>query len=201
MVDYCRALDIKFHSQVRYTQLGMMNDNDFEEMISQLIIPAAMKVIDNYCQHNFQNNQGGTILLDGSGDRVLMIPPPYLPVISTSSVLLGGVDISSNIKAYESFLHYEGGVFTKTENSKKNVTVVLNYGYTSIPDDIVYAASQVGANILNSMVRRKLVPNIMTEAFSTETHGFAALLNVPVALTADIKDILDKYRFSYMEVG
>jgi len=179
----------------------MLNDNDFEQMITQIVVPAAMKIIDSYCQHDFHLNTGGTIILDGSGDQDLLIPSPYLPVISTSSVLIGGEEVNSQVKAYESYIHYEGGVFTKTESSRKNITVVLTYGYASIPVDIKYACTQVGANIVNAMVRRKLVPNVMTEAFSTETHGFAALLNVPVALTADIKDILDKYRFSYMDVG
>jgi len=188
---YCLPLTVKFLSQIKYTQLEFDSDSDYESYIQQQLIPPAQKVIDGYCNHNFNNNSG-TITLDGNGKGVLIIPPPYVPVINVSSVTVDGTDVTSDIKTYDTYLAYDGGTFTEDE---QNVTITLNYGYSSVPDDIEYICAQLCANILAEIVRKKMLPDTVAQALNA-TAGSGAIFSSPRVFTRELKEMLNPYRIS-----
>lgn len=198
---YCTAADVEALCQIKYTQLEYADNTAFENALTTLFIPFAMKIIDNYCGHNFQSNTG-TLTLDGNGRRVLMIPPPYLPILAAGTVLMGGVNITSNVTAYDTYIAYQGGVFTEDASSRRNISATLSYGYTAIPTDIQYATAQVAANILADMVRRKLMPESVARAMQAQadTVIFSGMSKSVIILTNELRDLLDSYRFSCMDV-
>ena len=176
----------------------MRTDSDYESFIQEQLIPAAMKRIDAYCNHNFQNNSG-TVTLDGNGKDTLLIPPPYVPVISVSSVTISSAAATlTDIKSYASYIAYDGGHFTK---DYQNVVVVLTYGYTSIPADIEYACAQLVANVLIDLVRRKILPDMVAQAMQAQGGNANMLFASPHVFTPDIKEILNEYRYSTMGVA
>lgn len=198
---YCTADDVQALSQIKETQLEYASEAAFENALTTLFIPFAMKIVDNYCGHNFQSNTG-TLTLDGNGRRVLMIPPPYLPVLAAGTVLMGGVNITSNVTAYDTYIAYQGGVFTEDASSRRNISATLSYGYTAIPTDIQYATAQVTANILADMIRRKLMPETVAKAMQAQadTVIFSGMSKSVIILTNELRDLLDGYRFSCMDV-
>jgi hypothetical protein len=188
-VDYSTPLASKFLSQVIFEQLSFDTDSDYEAFIQDRLIPASMKVIDNYCNHNFQNNSG-TITVDGNGKSVLPIHNPYLPIITVSSVKIDNSTVTTNIKTYETYIAYDGGTFTE---DYQNVTITLTYGYATVPADIEYACAQHVANMLVELVRRKVLPDKVASSFDVASQ-------TPNVFTDDIKKILDKYKYVDVDV-
>ena len=201
MSAYCTPETVTSLSQIVYGQLGFASVDTYGTFLSGTLIPAAQKIVDNYCDHNFQSNSG-TLLLDGNGKRVLMIHPPYVPVLSAGTIKVNDVDVTSKIKVYDTFIAYEGGAFTEDSSTRKNVQVVLEYGYESVPDDIQFATAQLTSNMLADMLRRRLMPDIVAQAMQTSNNnvvitGMAKGANV---LTPELRDILEQYRYSRLDV-
>ena len=131
-----------------------------------------------------------------------MIHPPYVPVLAVSSVQINGVEAVGNIKSYDTYLAYEGGAFTEDYSTRKNVQVTLTYGYAAVPSDIQYATAQVTANMLADMVRRKLLPETVAKAMQAQadTVVITGMSKSALILTSELRDLLDNYRFSRMDV-
>lgn len=198
---YCSPADVEALSQIKYTQLEYADNAAFETALTTLFIPMAQQIIDSYCDHNFQNNTG-TLTLDGNGKRILMIPPPYVPILAAGTVLINSVNVTSNITAYDTYLAHKGGIFTEDASSRRNVSATLTYGYTAVPADIQYATAQVTANILADMVRRKLMPETVAKAMqaNADTVIFSGMSKSVLILTNELRDLLDNYRYSRMDV-
>jgi len=194
---YCTPLATKWFSQVTYKQLDFDTEGDYEGFIQNVLIPAAEKVIDSYCHHDFNNNVGGTVTLDGNGKQKLVIPPPYVPVISVSSVTVDGTDVTSDIKSYSTYIAYDGGSFTE---DYQNVVVVLNYGYASVPTDVELACAEYVANMLLELVRRKMIPDLIAQDLTREGGGATSLFRSSKVFTKEIKETLNKYVYSSVGV-
>ncbi len=199
---YCLASDVEALSQIAYTQLGYADNAAFENALTTLFIPMAQQIIDSYVDHNFLSNTATALLLDGSGKRVLMIQPPYVPVLTVSEVLINGVNVTANIKAYETYLAYQGGVFTEDYSSRKNVSLTFTYGYAAVPSDVRFVCAQITANILADMLRRKLMPDTVARAMqsNSDTVIISGMTKSTVILTPELQSVLDKYRFSCLDV-
>lgn len=200
---YCTAADVEALSQIVYTQFEYASKTLYETDLSTLFIPMAQKIIDSYVDHNFLSNTVTALLMDGSGGNILMISPPYVPILTLTSVTLGGVNITSNLKAYDSYIAYQGGVFTKDNSSRQNVSATFTYGYASVPADVRYACAQIVCNILADMLRRKMMPDTVSRALQSNSDtvivsGMAKNANI---LTPEICSILDQYRYSRMDVA
>ena len=195
MTAYTTAFEIKFYSQVTYEQLEMKTDGDYENVIDTLIIPAAQKIVDNYCHHDFNNNNG-TLTLDGSGKKSLILAAKYRPLISVSSVTIDGTAITDH-KVYDHYISRDSGTFTKDE---QNVVVICNYGYASVPDDVNMVCALIGANFLRQMLRSKTMPDMITPLM--EAGGGAslgAIMASPVIFTKELKNLLLPYVFMDVE--
>jgi len=188
---YCHPLTVKFLSQIEHTQLELDTDGDYESFIKEVIIPPAQKIVDGYCNHNFNNNSG-TVTLDGNGKGVLTIPPPYVPIISAGTVTVDDSDVTSNIKTYDTYLAYDGGTFTEDE---QNVVITLSYGYSSVPADVEYVTAQLCANMLAELVRKKMLPDTVAQVLNAAA-GSGAMFSSPRVFTKELKEMLNPYRIS-----
>jgi hypothetical protein len=200
-VPYCTSEVVKSFSQVQYKQLGLSDDSALDTLLENYVLPAAQKIIDNYVGHNFQNNSG-TVKLDGNGKEVIMIPPPYLPTLSLTSVTVDDVNVTSSIKRYPTYLALDGGNFTETNSDHQNVEVVLSYGYAAVPEDIGFACAEVAARQLTELVRRKLAPDVIARMMMKDDDmaNLSSVGRFSRILSPEIKEVLDKYRYSTMDV-
>ena len=198
---YCSPDDAKALAQILYSQLEYADDTAYESALSTLFIPMAQKIIDIYVGHDFQSNSG-TLLLDGNGKSALMIHPPYVPVLAASSVTINGSEVVSSIKTYDTFIAYEGGVFTEDAGNLQNIQVTLTYGYAAVPADVQYVCAQITANILADMLRRKLMPDTVARAMQSnaDTVVVTGMSKNATILTSELRDALDKYRYSTLDV-
>lgn len=198
---YCTAAQVKMFSQITYTQLEIASDADYSSFIDSYIIPEIQKAIDSYVGHSFLSNSG-TLTLDGNGKNVLFIKPPYVPVLAVSSVTLDGTAITSSIKTYDTYLAYEGGIFTCDRNNRQNVQVVLTYGYSSVPADVQLTCALACSNLLADLVRRKLMPDNVAAALQSGSNAgvINGLAKATLLLHPEIRDMLDKYVYSTLDV-
>jgi hypothetical protein len=199
-VEYCLPDLVRSLSQIGFNQLGFADDTTFGTFLQGTLIPAAQRVIDRYVAHNFQNNSG-TVLLDGNGKDVLLIPPPYLPVLDVDSVKVDGASVS-RIKYYDTYIAYDGGRFTENNSNHKNVEVVLDYGYSSVPEDVALVCAQLTSNMLADMLRRRLMPDVVAGAMqsNSETVIISGIGKSIQVFTPELRDVLDMYRYSHMDV-
>lgn len=203
MVNYCKPLDVKFAAQVKSSQLEFSSDSDFETYLENKLIPAAMLKIDGYVGHNFQSNGSTTVRVDGSGSNVQFIHPPFLPVLSISAVVVDGINITSLVKIYPPsnpcYIKSNSNVFTKNRNNLQNVEITLTYGYVSVPEDLAEACAQLCANALQRMLKMKMMPDLIAQAVEKDSVP-SGLLSSPKVFTSDIREVLDSYVFSFMDV-
>jgi hypothetical protein len=198
---YCSPDLVDSLSQVSFAQLGFVDKASLDAFLTDTIIPAAQKLVEGYVQHNFQNN-AGTIKLDGRGKRIPMIPPPYLPVMSVSSVQIDGIEVVGSIKIFETYLASDGRYFTENQARHQNVQITLTYGYTAVPDDVAYVTAQICANMLADMVRRKMMPDTVAKAMqvNAETVIISGMGKRSDIFTAELKEALTPYMYTRMDV-
>jgi hypothetical protein len=189
-------------AQIQGKQLGFESESDYESFIANQLIPAAQQIIDNFVGHNFQLNTNVVLKLDGRGKRILMIPPPYLPIISVSSVQIDGVEIVSGIKVFETYLASDTRYFTENQARHQNVQVTLTHGYAAVPQDVSFVAAQLVANMISDMVRRRLMPDTISKAMQTnaETVIIGGMGKSASVFTAELKAMLNNYTYTRMDV-
>jgi len=198
MATYCTNYEVRIYSQVKYSQLEISTDNQYQEFIDSYLVPQAQKVVDSYCNHDFDNHTGGTITLDGTGKDYVMIPPAYTPLRSVSSVKIDDVSKTlSDFKVYDQYIVYDGGTFTE---DPQNVEVVADYGYTSVPSDVSFVCAMLCAGVLREMVRSKMLPDKIVPLL--EAGGsVTGLMGSPRVFTEELKQMLRNYVFIQIEVG
>jgi hypothetical protein len=193
MANYCTSYEVRMLAQVNYEQLGFSSDGDLEEFITLYLIPASDKKIDSYCNHSFGTPTIGTWTLDGSGKSALFMPTERCPLLGLSAGTVGNVAIAvSNIKVHDQYVDWEGSVFTK---GKKNVTLAGSYGYVSLPSDIENASAMTCANILNDMVRKRVLPDFF------QKEDVSMIMVSPVTFTKEIKESLEGYVLKDLDTG
>lgn len=123
-----------------YMKLPTPDANDPDYTLVESLINRASDFVESYIGHPVIN-KSMTVKLDGNGADELMLP--YFPVQSVESVIMDGVDVTSNADFYpEGFLFFKDcGTFTR---GKKNVEVAYTVGHgankNAIPQDIKQAA-------------------------------------------------------------
>lgn len=198
MSSYTTSYDVKMLAQVSFKQLEFSTDGDYEAFIDNVLVPQAQKIIDNHCNHDFNNHIGGTVTLDGTGKDHVIVKPEYCPLRSLSSVSIDGVAKTvGDFKVYPQYVAYDDGTFTQDE---QNVVLVADYGYTSVPTDVEFVCASISANMLQYMLKSKLMPDFVLP--SLEAGRLAAtLMSSPQIFTAEHKAMLGKYTFIQIEVG
>jgi hypothetical protein len=191
--------------------------------IQGTLIPKCQDIVDHYAGHNFYLNHG-TIRIDGSGKETQLItgsatavysnqattgsgnPVPVellpLPLITVTGVNIDGVaQTITDFQTYKSYVTYEDNVFA---SGRQNVDIIGTWGYGTYPHDIQYVTAQIAANCLSEMVRKRMIPDIITpimERGMASDRVIAMILRTPLVFTQNEQEILRKYRYHSMEVG
>ncbi len=214
---YCTTDHVKYQGQVAYTQLRYLTTTALlDDYINGTLIPQAEHIVDTYVgrrdgtlrHFNPHTHITTGISLDGSGKRILFIPPKYCPPIDIGTVNINGVKVfartatNTAIKLYHQHIMYEGGRFSE---GLLNVELLGTYGYTYVPEDVEYITTQICANVLLDMVRRYSADDVAATApgmtdFST-MFGSPAIFSSPTIFTKDMKNSLLDYKIRWMDIG
>lgn len=223
MTLYCGSYDVALFSQVTYAQVGFASQVLMDAWVQGTLIPKCQDIVDHYVSHNFYLNHG-TIRLDGSGKETELItgsatsvysnqavtgagdPIPVellpLPLITITGVNIDGVaQTVTDFQTYKSYVTYEGNVFC---SGRQNVDIIGTWGYGTYPHDVQYVTAQIAANCLSEMIRRRMVPDIITpvlERGQASDRVIAMILRTPLVFTENERNILNKYRYYSMEVA
>lgn len=208
--DYCGTLDVYYLSQIAYEQLtNFVDQSAFNTWLSNVLIPAAEKTVDGYCNRAFGTPSLGTFVLDGGGRSWLPFPPKWTPLIGFGAGSVGGVAISvSDVKVYDTYVRYDGGSF---QEGKQNVVFYGSYGFLDyqrtpiVPADVTLVTAQLCANVLNDMIRRNVAPeifrNLVFRQYQQNTEELTSLFVLPMSFSQDLKNRLDPYRVSWIDIG
>lgn len=208
--DYCGTLDVYYYSQTAYTQLTNYADQPtFNNWLANTLIPAAEKTVDGYCNRSFGTPSYGTFVLDGNGKGWLPFPPKWTPLIGISSGSVSGVGISSGeIYVYDTYIRRDGSSFP---DSKQNVVLYGSYGFLDyqrtpiVPVDITMVTATLCANWINDMVRRNVAPeifrNLVFRQYQQNTEELTSLFVLPMNFSQDLRNRLDPYRISWIDIG
>ncbi len=119
------------------------------------LLSATKAAIDGAAGRDFMLHPDQTVLIDGTGDRVLLLAPLGLvPVVTVSSVKIGGVTLAADdwlVYAEEAaiVLATNSRLATKFPVGRQNIEMNLDWGHERIPADIAMAqAKLVAAELL-----------------------------------------------------
>lgn len=212
---YCGTELVAYLGQIAYTQLSYLTTTAMlNTFIDGTLIPQAERMIDTYVGRrdgtlrHFNPHYDSSILLDGSGKRILFIPPKYCPPIDIGTVSINGVEVfarsatSDAVKLYHQHLMYDGAIFSE---GLLNVELNGTYGYNTVPSDVEYMTGRMCANVLLDMVRRYSSDDVAATApgmtdFST-MFASPAIFSSPTVFTKDMKDGLIDYKIRWMDIG
>lgn len=207
---YCGTFDVTTLARIVHSQLGFASAVTYNAWIAGTLIPQAQKFIDLFCGHDFTHHSAGTLIVDGTGKEVLwvtnkglidgapaiLLPAPFITVtavtIGTTSVLPIG-----NIKVYQRYLAYEHNKFTR---GRQNVTIVCDWGYLTVPDDIAYVTAQICTNVLTWMIRNRMMPDDITP-YLEEGRSIGIFFRNPKIFTKNERFLLKKYIILQVALG
>lgn len=147
--------------------------------------------------------------MDGSGKGVQFLPPYWTPMIGVSMGSIGGVGVTiSDIYVYNKYLKRKGSGFP---SGKQNVVFYGSYGYLNyqrvpiVPPDISEVTATLCANWIADMVRRNIAPeifrNLVFRQYQQNTEELTSLFVLPMNFSQDLKNMLDPYRVSWIDIG
>ena len=223
MTLYAGTTDVALFSQITYAQVGFASQVALDAWVQSTLIPKCQDIINKYTGHNFYLNHG-TIRVDGSGKETQLItgsatsvysnqavtdsgdPEPVellpLPLITITGVNIDGVaQTVTDFQTYKSYVTYEDNIFA---SGRQNVDIIGTWGYGTYPHDVQYVTAQIAANCLSEMVRRRMIPDMITpvlERGQASDRVIAMILRTPLVFTQNERDILNKYRYYSLEVA
>lgn len=149
LTSYCSAEDVL--AQLRaYDTTAWGTTEELAAEIAGLLGPTKA-AIDAAAGRDFMLHANETVVLDGTGTRVLLLAPLGLtPVLSVSAIAISGKPLSAG-----DWLFYpeEAAIVLAASNTygsyfpegSQNVTVTLDWGYEVAPADIVVAQAKLVA--------------------------------------------------------
>ena len=201
---YCGTLLVYYLSQISGVQLKQIgSDSALLAFIGTYLIPAAEKIVDGYCHHNFGTPTIGTWLFDGNGKDVLFLPPTYYPMIGVSAGSVNSSAVTGNLKVYNQYLKLTSGNFLSGE---QNVTIHGSHGYVTIPEDVAYVTAQLASNMLVDMVKKNIAPDAFQQVLFNGQKGgggenIASMFNQSLLLNNTLKELLQPYVVSWVDIG
>jgi hypothetical protein len=134
--------------------------------ITNNIIPFADQVIKTYLGYDIELADHTEILF---GDNIRELALKHIPVNSITSITEDGNSLSEGNES--DYVYHSNGrverVLGRWSGAKpKNITIVYNAGYSTIPDDIKFTSARVSARIVMSAL------NLSSQAKTgtVETH-------------------------------
>lgn len=118
--------------------------------ITNNIIPFADQVIKTYLGYSIEASDHTEVLF---GDNIKEISLKHMPVNSITSITEDGNVLSEGNES--EFVFHSNGRVERVKGrwsgaKPKNITVVYNAGYSTIPDDIKFTSARVSARIVMS---------------------------------------------------
>lgn len=118
--------------------------------ITSNIIPFADQVIKTYLGYDIEEGDHTEILF---GDNIRELSLKHIPVNSITSITEDGNSLTEGNES--DYVYHSNGrverVLGRWSGAKpKNITVVYNAGYSTIPDDIKFTSARVSARIIMS---------------------------------------------------
>ncbi len=213
-VNYASAEEVRFFAQVKHEQVGFENEADYDSFLNDTLIPKAMDLVDRYCRHNFQDNVG-TIYVDGrsretvhltSSGVVTQWPDGYpefpigllpIPLMEVTAISIDGVTQAlTNFRTYNTHVAALSCAFNE---GRQNVVIVARFGYGTIPHDVQLVTAQLCSNLLADMIRRKMLPDLITPILEGGGN-LNMLFRGPKVMTKNETSILNKYRYHAAEI-
>jgi hypothetical protein len=207
---YCGTLEVYYMSQVAYEQLtNYVDEAAFNNWLLGTLIPSAEKTVDGYCNRSFGTPSYGTFSMDGNGSSWLPFPPKHTPLIGFSAGSVNGSGITiGDVKVYDTYIRREGSGFP---DGKQNVVLYGSYGFLDhqrvpvVPADVRVVTATMCANVIADMVRRNIAPeifrNLVFRQYQQNTEELTSLFVLPMLFSQDLKNRLDPYRVSWIDIG
>tara|TARA_R100000353_G_scaffold176121_1_gene149287 strand:- start:1052 stop:1690 length:639 start_codon:yes stop_codon:yes gene_type:complete len=130
--------------------IGVDLSTTLESTVTNSLIPFADQIIKTYLGYDIEASNQTEVLF---GDNNREINLKHIPVNSITSITEDGNSLTEGNES--DFVFHSNGrverVLGRWSGAKpKNITVVYNAGYSTIPDDIKFTSARISARILMS---------------------------------------------------
>lgn len=174
-------------------RLGVGFTTDAETYRAEALLADASAKVRNYTRQTITRVLDDTVYLEATDDQWLYFPER--PVVSVSSIVVGGAPLSPELYYFQSdaLYRYDGwsGRFygsTGVWNQPDTIQVTYTHGWDSVPDDIVMVVCKLAqASWTNPQGFRSFTQGDMAATLDASTVGAGHL-------DADDKRVLDFYR-------
>ena len=214
MATYTTAAKARDEIQIEYEDIGFQDETQYEDLIDALILYAE-RIIDNYCKvpSGFFVAAGVETTdeyhdSDGTGFFNLN----YYPITSITSLsrnsaslqqaaawaaLVAGPGVGSDYIAYPDYRdHGKIYIYNRAPGTGyRNIKCTYKAGYAAIPADVTQVTNEIVANIVRSILKRKLTPQDITQMVIAG-GDIRAVFSEGVKLSAPQKEILDTYKIN-----
>ena len=212
MATYTTTQSARDEIQISFEDLGFQDETQYEDLIDDLIL-YAQRIIDNYCQVPplFFTATGITITdehhdSDGSGFFNLhYYPITAVTTLSRNSAslsevpawvpLIAGPGAGSDYIAYPDYRdHGKIYIYNRAPpTGYRNIKCTYKAGYATVPADVVQITNEIVANIVRSILKRKLTPQDITQMVIAG-GDIRAVFSEGVKLSAPQKEMLNTYK-------
>lgn len=158
-----------------------------ESALATLLITVIDGVIKNYCGWEIAAKDYSK-KFDGNGTDTLGVE--VYPINAVTAVTIDGVDslATVSINYDDGELYFDSTTGTVFTSGKLNVSVDFNAGFTTIPDDLTYAASWLVALNFKRIVEE-------TVGISSQKLDILTVNYDPSDIPVMVKHVLDRYRY------
>jgi len=179
-------------------------DGDAASLASQVaaLLPATKAAIDSAANRDFRFHAGDTILMDGSGDRVLFLGSTgTVPVEAVTAVAVGNTEVPAD----EWFVYAEEAALVMSTTATllsrfpagcQNVAVTLDWGYRVPPAAVAVAQAKLVAATLLSRPGGKRGSDASVEigGYIIQFAGTGAFSYTIRRLVAEVAEAVGRYR-------
>ncbi len=179
-------------SGITYADLGLANEAALTSLAADLIEQAS-SIVDQYCGRDFALHEDVTERYDGSGR--LRLPLRGWPIISVTSVAVGGVSLTEDLE-YE--VDAGPGILERVDGAvwspgRRNVSVTYSYGYATPPGAIAGVVEDLVAGALTHAARNCAVKGASSMSMDGYSVAYSELSRLMV-LAPEQMQTLDRYR-------
>lgn len=188
---YAEPADVEEYVQTGANQFSLGTNgspSEWRQFLEGLQVKMKAR-IDEYCDRDFEDHASDTVVLDGGSTPTRIVGLPS-PVRSVTSVTVDETDESTTLDAGE-FAVKDGGHLIRVDEpwptGYQNITVELDWGYQSPPDDVQDAEQMLVANTVAKLAQ-------MREGQVVQQGDMTVQVALPSAMTAEVRGILGTHR-------
>lgn len=201
---YTTTSKVKTLAQIEPEDLGYEVEADYDAFLDSLIV-GVEHYVNGYCRvpDGFFDDSG----LEFSGvlfDYSRNIQLPYYPVLSISNISVNTAGYGqtadwSTLDSTDYILDSDRGIIYLVSGDRpavkeQSVKITYTAGYSSTPEAITYVTAQVAANVLHSLLQRKISPTMRVGEWTVK-------MVVPECFTTELKSILVSFQKKTVHIG